>query len=724
MKVLSSVFSDEELIYLQNLPEVLTAQEKLSQQTNVYFSIPALDLIKTRLHDHFDINLDSLTSIPCRWIKGDTPGHIDRGHEFFHDTYLVYLTDGEGQFTIHESSYPIEAGTGFSFSEGLSHEVTGTNGTSRLLLGPMSESGFAVGASVTLSGDGATDTIYISQDDSTKYYRINDGELIQITGSPIYIQNTNSTPASNILKVIFTTSLTMNDIYSYFTAYSDGIQFGSTSIDTLGQKRQITINGVTDYPGLIQNGEAGTAGKNSISVYNLFVSASESTLASGGGWIGQSYFGNDTTNNYILNCSSDGAINGGGGILGNYAENVTLIGCSSSGEIQLAGGGIVGQEVSSVVIQMCWSTGVISTSSGGIIGSNSVSAEISKCYSEGAISGNNTGGIVAGNAGITSVTITGCYSRGAITGANAGGICGSLAPDSGTFTVTITNCYSTGNLDNTVVKASGAICGPLNPYNTGEINLTISNCYTTGTVVESKGYMIGNITTINGSQLTNPIYVLTNNFSEAGSSGGSSGSWNSTNADTALTGEPTSTPGVGSTWATTASNTAYELANFGKTPYQVLVIQNNALVQSTSQTVTQGTSSIEALAADASGNAFSILAKTGGNSESYDTITINAQTGAVLTRNDTSIGTYTLTVRSTGSYNITQFILTVTLPSYSNTAACCVTTIGERGLAYEQINNYRIGNTLLAEHSANTAMKFNDYAEYVRFKMAQGSAKY
>jgi hypothetical protein len=238
-----------------------------------------------------------------------------------------------------------------------------------------------------------------------------------------------------------------------------------------------------------------------------------------------------------------------------------------------------------------------------------------------------------------------------------------------------------------------------------------SNCYSSGTITTSGTGIFGS------NKVTG---TATNCYS-------ANGSWNSSTANTNLQGIPSSTPGVGTVWAATAVNTAYELVNLGPTPYQTEVISGNALVQSKSQTVTPGEGTIEALSADASGNAFSILDKTGGDTDSYDTITISNQTGQISTTAATVPGIYTLYVRSIGSYFITQFILTVTLPSSGSgdqRAACCVTTIGERGLSYEQINDYRIGNRLLNQHTNDSPMKFNDYAEYVRFKMAQGSAKY
>ena len=60
----------------------------------------------------------------------------------------MYLNNSAGQFWIDGEVYLIEQNTAFVFNEGLSHETQNTAAEPRLLLGPMSEAGFAVGASV------------------------------------------------------------------------------------------------------------------------------------------------------------------------------------------------------------------------------------------------------------------------------------------------------------------------------------------------------------------------------------------------------------------------------------------------------------------------------------------------------------------------------------------------------------------------------------------------
>jgi len=688
-----SVFSSEQLEMIRTLPEVQEAFSRLTPERYVSFQISLTESIRDALARAFSLELSGLSTVPCRWIQGDTPAHKDRGQASFDKTYLVYLTDGEGLFQIGEQSYPIEAGTGYSFEEGIKHEVTGTNGSSRLLLGPMSETGFVVGASNTLSADGATETIYLSQDGSTKYFRINNGDLTAITGAPIYIQNTNASPASNILKVIFTTSLTMSDTNSYFIAYTDGIQFGSTNVDSEGNKVNIIVDGVGLYEGVFQNGTSGASGNNNISIYNLSVTAVNGAyLTTGGGWVAQSYFGKDAINNYILNCSSDGEIAAfGGGIVGLYAAykntatstSLQVIGCKSTGAIAASAGGIVGARCGngsggSCTVEQCWSSGEISSFAGGIVGQYagqiSGSATISKCYS--------TGGPALGNS-------------------SAGGICGSFAGfQSGV--VTVEKSYSTGNIMQDGGGIYGAYAGDTNGVTTA------SNCYSSGTLTTSG-------TGIFGSNKESGI--ATNCYS-------ANGVWNTSTANLSLTGVPLESPGVGTVWASTATNTAYELANFGATPYQTQTISGSALVQSVSQSVTPGSSSSEALAADASGNSFAILQTTGGDSGSYASITISAQTGAISTTATTAVGTYTLTIRSAGSYYITTFVLTVIQSvSTGSTASCCVSTMDQRGLEYEQIMDYTIGNRLILQGVQTPNQKFDGYSEFVKYKIAKGSRK-
>lgn len=146
-----NVLSPGEISAILNDPIVKTNRASLSNAQNVVkFSLPLADEIRAKLSSRLAIAVPS--TVPMRWIKGDTPLHVDRGEKQFSKTHLVYLTDSVGELIIDGRSYPIAAGDAHIFSEGLAHCTVNTSGTAensenseRLMIGPMSEAGFGVG---------------------------------------------------------------------------------------------------------------------------------------------------------------------------------------------------------------------------------------------------------------------------------------------------------------------------------------------------------------------------------------------------------------------------------------------------------------------------------------------------------------------------------------------------------------------------------------------------
>jgi hypothetical protein len=490
----------------------------------------------------------------------------------------------------------------------------------------------------TISADGASSTIYIQDIYSAIQYRINTGAWVAIT-FPVFVSNTNSTPASNILKVIFTTQITLNtskgDTLCYFDCSSNGLQFGSASLDVSGNRASIVIDGIANYIGLIQNRGIST-GYNNIYIYNLAVTAASSVTDTQGGWVCGAQFGRGAYNNYIINCASDGIIRGGG-IVGEDAatgpSSLYVIGCYSTGTIGSNKGGIIGSSAArnssaACSIEQCWSEGNIFPSGGGIygttagIGGGSVVAR--KCYSTGTIA-SSAGGIYGFRAALTNGTALAesCYSTGSI-GTNGGGIYGASAGlNSGQCSTT--NCYTLGTIDATAGGIFGAAWSAA----------TASNCYISGAAAAATGYIFAGSTAVPAT-----------NYSEAANL---SSGWDSTHANTALQG----TPPTSSIWAYSGVNQPYELVLFGYTPYSRDIVVGNALVQNYAQTVVAGGSTVNAV----KGSSFSIV---GGITTS--TITINVNTGVISTTTATPAGTYTIYVRNQGSYSITTFTLTVSAP--------------------------------------------------------------
>ena len=148
-----NVLSNETIDYILSRQEVVAAKARINAKTasassvSEKFTVPLTPAIRSELFGRMGLQLSHITTIPMRWVKGDTPAHHDTGISSFTHTHLVYLTDSAGDLVVDGAMYPIRRGYGYIFSEGTSHETVGTDADSepRLLLGPMSESGFAVG---------------------------------------------------------------------------------------------------------------------------------------------------------------------------------------------------------------------------------------------------------------------------------------------------------------------------------------------------------------------------------------------------------------------------------------------------------------------------------------------------------------------------------------------------------------------------------------------------
>ena len=150
--IYKNLLSNEDLYYINNHPEVLLAKSSLDSKSSgmIYFSLPISNTIRDTLQTQFGSSLLIDSQIPMRWIKGDTPQHIDKGENDFNNTYLMYLTDSTGNLLIDEQSYPINAGDAYIFNEGIAHSTINTGDNERLMIGPMSEFGFHVGYVYTI----------------------------------------------------------------------------------------------------------------------------------------------------------------------------------------------------------------------------------------------------------------------------------------------------------------------------------------------------------------------------------------------------------------------------------------------------------------------------------------------------------------------------------------------------------------------------------------------
>lgn len=294
---------------------------------------------------------------------------------------------------------------------------------------------------------------------------------------PCTLINSNPSSAGYATFQLYTDiNLINNDMY--FIIGSEYITFN-------GNDKKATVNGLTDYPGFMQNGNSLNNGYSNVFIENLGIDTySTCTVSLLNGWIAQNYFGKGGVNNRIINCYSTGDISNyqTGGIAGSstgYNGSITISNCYSTGSISGdSAGGIVsagaGQNGGNCTIDMCYSTGsIIGINASGICGPfagfSSGTCTITDCYSTGIINNTNASGICGYGAGDQGTcSLTNCYSTGEVKGSESGGICGYSAGVNGICT--ITSCYSLGDITG---FEAGGICGPY-AGNTGSCTITLS----------------------------------------------------------------------------------------------------------------------------------------------------------------------------------------------------------------------------------------------------------
>ena len=272
--VYTNVLSDEELSWLTNLPEVLSAKASVDSRSSgvVYFTIPVTESLRIILQTRVGLHLSVGSSIPMRWIKGDTAPHVDVGPSSFQHTYLVYLTNSPGEFHIGTESYPITQGTAFVFQEGLRHETIHTGSDVRLLLGPMNELAQPVGGFSLLyyptEQDALNDTNTLGG--SSTYIVSDGGPFGGFTSWRLASNSTGSSPQN----VVYPNGSTL---------IGDGVYYLYPSAPCFleGSTLLCQVNGIDTYVPVEQL-KNGTLVKTSIDGYKPVVSIGKGTLQNRG----------------------------------------------------------------------------------------------------------------------------------------------------------------------------------------------------------------------------------------------------------------------------------------------------------------------------------------------------------------------------------------------------------------------------------------------------------
>jgi hypothetical protein len=165
IQIFDGLFSNEELDWFIQNDIVLNQLENLSDINHKRrFSLNLPENMKAKLQS-LGLSEDALY-IPMMWINNDMSTHIDSGEDEFKDTILVYISDCQGSLVINNNSYEIKQNRAFKFQKGLEHSTENTGNEPRLLIGPMSESGFPVGASLYYYVDSTQLNTYVPDNDS------------------------------------------------------------------------------------------------------------------------------------------------------------------------------------------------------------------------------------------------------------------------------------------------------------------------------------------------------------------------------------------------------------------------------------------------------------------------------------------------------------------------------------------------------------------------------
>jgi hypothetical protein len=170
IQIFDGLFSNEELDWFIQNDIVLNQRENLSDTNHKRrFSLNLPENMKAKLQS-LGLSENALY-IPMMWINNDMSTHIDSGEGEFNETMLVYISDCQGSLVINDNSYEIKQNRAFKFQKGLEHSTENTGNEPRLLIGPMSESGFPVGAAPRLFYfiDSATLNSAVPDNDNPNY---------------------------------------------------------------------------------------------------------------------------------------------------------------------------------------------------------------------------------------------------------------------------------------------------------------------------------------------------------------------------------------------------------------------------------------------------------------------------------------------------------------------------------------------------------------------------
>jgi hypothetical protein len=278
MSSFTNVLSADDLLTIHQLPEVLAAKAKVdaSEAGMIYFSIELTDSMRAALQERFGLDLSSVSSIPMRWMKGDTAPHIDRAASAstFEHTYLVYLNDSAGHFVLGDTSYPIAENAGYVFSEGLSHETVGTGNTPRLLMGPMNELAQPVGSPLSYYPTEADALAYSNALGYSGSFTVGDGGPFGPGGGYTHWRLASNSYGTSSQAIVYTNGNVLNNDGGYFL-------YPANPCFLAGSKILCQVDGVEKYVP-VEELQRGTLVKTSLDGFKAVAEIGTGTLQNPG----------------------------------------------------------------------------------------------------------------------------------------------------------------------------------------------------------------------------------------------------------------------------------------------------------------------------------------------------------------------------------------------------------------------------------------------------------
>ncbi len=273
--ILTDVLTPTELANVLQAPEVLDAKAKLPQSSGqIYFSLPLSGSLRSTLETRFNIDLSNVSTIPMRWIQGDTAPHVDAGSSAFQNTYLLYLNNNHGELVIDTTVYPISANTAYIFNEGTQHSTQHTGNSPRLLLGPMNEFAQPVGFVVNYYSTEADALTYTNALGGGNSYVVGSGGPFGPGGGYTYWRLASNSSGSSPQNVGYPNGSTLISDGSYFL-------YPSAPCFLEGSTILCQVNGVDQYVP-VEDLKKGTLVKTSLDGYKPVVLIGKGTIQNPG----------------------------------------------------------------------------------------------------------------------------------------------------------------------------------------------------------------------------------------------------------------------------------------------------------------------------------------------------------------------------------------------------------------------------------------------------------